>query len=270
MAARSNAKGNKIWNTPFKEKARDLAVKANGRAAGMALALPGPDLYDVAAALKSGLYNRQTRCIWAEVKEDLVPQIRKNSRRFRFRSRPVIHGGLLETLYLSGMLHGRKLDYAFLDWCSPLSEPRLMWLQEQLVPNLAPESVVVMTVQLSTRRNRFMPRLDKEVLGSGCKVYTRSLVRRLSAVAVSDHFGPTAVRIFAAIELSMRSCRLTLEDFFTYLGNPVGGTCMAIFRFHIERDAMSYCPSLLMKDRMLTVLKTSPDYWDKDRQSRAT
>jgi len=193
-------------------------------AAKVALGLPGINIQCVKAGLAAGTFNRRTRYLAAESDADTMQNIQRKMARLSFYTQPWYHLGALETLCLSTLLGPARLNYAFLDFCSPMNAVRAHWLREQFAPQLEAGSQFAITINRAPRNARF-PVQVRDYLQHMPTVTTA----RRALAAIGDYTQATLVNTAMMLDI-MKQYVLALEDFVEYAN---GNSGMLALRFSI-------------------------------------
>ena len=178
----------KPWERQSKELPRSLAVRPIGRRVRTALFLPGRRAHCVRAALEAGTIDTMTRLVLVERDEDTAAEMRRIVRRLGFNTNPYYHVGQISSLCLRGVLGSQGLDFAFLDFCAPLTTARADWVYNQLGPVLADNASVALTLLRTVRNCHFMAESRKYLLRN-----CHELVRAHRAIAGAEYVGTTDV-----------------------------------------------------------------------------
>jgi len=207
-----------------------MVCRSSAGTAHTAMFLPGSGLTCVRDALRQRTIGLRSFCVFAEADTEVCELIRRKLKRIGFRRRPFLHRSLVETLNLDVVLQGSPLQYAFLDFCSPLNPSRLYWLRS-VAGLLSNQATFAITVQ----RNRG---------GSFVSDCRRLLSRRKSRALRSyvrqtiPHCTPATIDSAAMLVLAFSGSRLlTVEDVREYRNDSgkLGGSWMTSLRFRVCR-----------------------------------
>jgi hypothetical protein len=145
-----------IFNSNFKEQARRFALVSSRGTVKTSLWFPGAEMPDVLESLERRLTTRKSLHILVEENLSTARKLRTRVRRHVPRAH--LHEAPLEALDLGSVLKGRKLEYAWMDFCGCLREGEVLWMEDELAPRLAKDATVAITVGRNIRMNRFMRR----------------------------------------------------------------------------------------------------------------
>lgn len=123
------------WNRDRKALARQSAmVKDAPGAAKVAVFLPSNRQLCVKAALEAGTINKKTFIIAIEKMPSVLPVLRRGMKRLGFieGKNLYIHQGDAHTCNVEPILNGRKIDFAFLDFCGEAKAHTVAWVAHMM------------------------------------------------------------------------------------------------------------------------------------------
>lgn len=268
------------WDSETKHTARQYATHdvAAGAPAETALFLPAGNLYDVKESLRVGLITPETFCIFFEHDAAVRRVIRRKMRRLDWVVEPLLVPERLELTDLRPYLEGRKLDYAFVDFCDSLDGRKASWLHQELAPRMRQGGSVAITLNRCTRRNRFMSRFRelsakspsilhraarqlRESLfgGAGDIAYSPAAVERTwhhrntidvrDGEVVAPVFRDGSIKLWAATAMAWAR-RARLDTAYEYSNSEgANGSRMSMFRFIHGVGERADCPRRLQRER---------------------
>jgi hypothetical protein len=228
-----------------------------------AIELPGTSLLSIQQGLETGWYNRRTQLFWFEQDFAKWQQIYQKIPTFRFLTSPIDHCGLVETFNLKAVAY-RPIEWANLDFCSPLHAHRLKWLREQLAPCMAQGGHIAITTLRNYRKNSFIPRFIHNVYTCA----SRYTLRRLEEiVGLSRHcITDASLHTIMAVQMAMPYLDLKLDQHCEYGG--AHGSRPAMFRFRIDKitnrslvaaeDLANFAPLLAYPPKLKTKIRQYP------------
>ena len=114
------------WNGNEKGKMRNIALEHKGEAVKVGFGMPSFSCKCIKKGLENGKFNKDTFMIVVEYNAEYIKPIH-NFMRKHFNDY-YIHKGSIETLELDKVLDGKKIDYAFFDFCGNLTQQIAYWL----------------------------------------------------------------------------------------------------------------------------------------------
>jgi hypothetical protein len=153
------------WSKEEKEKMRITALEHTGRASKVAIMLPSYSAKCLIKGLKNGKFNRKTFIIAVEKNyryaKKLENFLKKNFNNY------YLHRSPIEILKLDEVLDGKKVDYAFFDFCGNLTNRIAYWLHSN-ARHFKTNAQVVFTFRAIDRIKQFerfiWKKTDKQVL----------------------------------------------------------------------------------------------------------
>lgn len=119
------------WKRDRKALARQSAmIKSSKGASKVAIFLPSNRQLCIKAALEAGTINKRTFVIAIEKEPKVVPILRRGMKKLGFveGKNLHIHRGDAHTLDVENVLIGRKIDFAFLDFCGEAKADTVAWV----------------------------------------------------------------------------------------------------------------------------------------------
>lgn len=153
------------WNHPTKNRMRDLALQFSGTSSA-ALLVPGKELRCIKQGLQTGLFDRQTTIICMEKDPQIASHIRKKLEQMGFKNL-YLHtddASKLTSRQMEKVLKGKKIDFAFLDFCNTLNEETAFWLAEECSSLFEAGTKVSFTFALRTlnQNHKYLEKIETE------------------------------------------------------------------------------------------------------------
>lgn len=130
---------------PAKRYAR-MAVCGEIEKAKCVLLLPGKDLSDYELLRNTGVVGKKTFALFAEWQTEAAKEIRTRMRERHPGQKYYLHTADLDEFSLKPLLGKQLIDFAYLDYCGPLTAAHCRWLVQILNPVLRVGSVLSITI----------------------------------------------------------------------------------------------------------------------------
>ena len=153
------------WNGNEKKEMRTIALGHEGKAVKVAIMFPSYSKKCIIEGLENGKFDSNTFMIAVEKDSRHIKTI-YNFLRSNFKNY-YIHKGPLESLKLDKILDGRKVDYAFFDFCGNLTQLVAYWLH-RYTDCFKTDAKLIFTFYAKNRKKLFEKLIwkhtDKQVL----------------------------------------------------------------------------------------------------------